>query len=191
MHVLAAPSWLCTRLTSVRNEPNRDTAAMTAEPMATPLVMALVVLPTASRSAMIWRAFCFVRPGRAGHLADAVRVVRDGAEGVHGHVVARQGEHPDAGHGHAVQDVGDVLAPVDETSGEDEADDDDQPANGGLEPDQQAAKDDRGRAGVGGFDDVLDRLVVRVGEVLGELVEGHGQRRRRRRSSRASRHSCM
>ncbi len=42
--------------TSVMNDPNRDTAAMTAEPMATPLVIALVVLPTASRSAMIWRA---------------------------------------------------------------------------------------------------------------------------------------
>ena len=38
-------------------EPNNDTAAMTAEPMATPLVMALVVLPTASRSVMILRAF--------------------------------------------------------------------------------------------------------------------------------------
>ena len=37
-------------------EANRLTAAITAEAMATPLVMALVVLPTASRSAMIWRA---------------------------------------------------------------------------------------------------------------------------------------
>ena len=35
---------------------NSDTAAITAEPMAMPLVMALVVLPTASRSARIWRA---------------------------------------------------------------------------------------------------------------------------------------
>ena len=34
------------------NEPNSDTDAMTAEPMATPLVMALVVLPTASRLTM-------------------------------------------------------------------------------------------------------------------------------------------
>ena len=34
----------------------RLTAAMTAEPMAMPLVSALVVLPTASRSARIWRA---------------------------------------------------------------------------------------------------------------------------------------
>ena len=34
----------------------RETAAMTAEPMAMPLVSALVVLPTASRSASICRA---------------------------------------------------------------------------------------------------------------------------------------
>ena len=35
---------------------NIDTAAITAEPMAMPLVSALVVLPTASRSARICRA---------------------------------------------------------------------------------------------------------------------------------------
>ena len=35
------------------NEPNKDTEAMTAEPIATPLVIALVVLPTASRLTMI------------------------------------------------------------------------------------------------------------------------------------------
>src|ERR1039458_3532973 len=34
------------------NEENRATAAMTAEPIATPLVIALVVLPTASRLTM-------------------------------------------------------------------------------------------------------------------------------------------
>ena len=33
-----------------------ETAAITAEPMAIPFVSALVVLPTASRSARIWRA---------------------------------------------------------------------------------------------------------------------------------------
>ena len=37
------------------------------------LVMALVVLPTASRSAMIWRAFLSSR-----HLADTVGVVPEG-----------------------------------------------------------------------------------------------------------------
>ena len=35
------------------NEANRATAAMTAEPMAKPLVTALVVLPTASRLTMM------------------------------------------------------------------------------------------------------------------------------------------
>ncbi len=35
---------------------NRDTAAMTADPMAMPFVSALVVFPTASRSARICRA---------------------------------------------------------------------------------------------------------------------------------------
>ncbi len=44
------------RPTSVMKEPKSATAAITAEPIAMPLVMALVVLPTASRSAMIWRA---------------------------------------------------------------------------------------------------------------------------------------
>src|SRR3989304_6128833 len=45
-----------TRLTSVIKEPKRETAAITADPIAIPLVIALVVLPTASRSAIIWRA---------------------------------------------------------------------------------------------------------------------------------------
>ncbi len=89
-------------VTSVRNEPNSDTAAITAEPMAMPLVMALVVLPTASRSAMIWRALRF----EAGHLADAVGVVGDRAEGVHRHVVAGQRQHADTGHRHAVEHEG-------------------------------------------------------------------------------------
>ena len=44
-----------TAITAMKLE-NRETAAMTAEPMAMPLVSALVVLPTASRSARICRA---------------------------------------------------------------------------------------------------------------------------------------
>ena len=39
---------------------NSETAAMTAEPMAMPLVIALVVLPTASRSARICRASLYL-----------------------------------------------------------------------------------------------------------------------------------
>ena len=41
----------CEAIVSTK-EPNSDTEAMTAEPMATPLVMALVVFPTASRLTM-------------------------------------------------------------------------------------------------------------------------------------------
>ncbi len=49
------PSSLPVAMTAMKLA-NSDTAAMTAEPMAMPLVIALVVLPTASRSARIWRA---------------------------------------------------------------------------------------------------------------------------------------
>src|SRR6185436_18413079 len=49
----ATPILYWARETSTRNEPKSDTAAITAEPIATPFVMALVVLPTASKSAMI------------------------------------------------------------------------------------------------------------------------------------------
>ena len=96
---------------------NSDTAAITAEPMAMPLVMALVVLPTASRSARICRAvaFCFGREiariaglkiGAIGrlvesHLADAVGVVGHRAEHVHADRVAGEREHADAAHRHA------------------------------------------------------------------------------------------
>ncbi len=38
------------------------------------------------------------------YLGDPLGVVRDGAKGVHGQVVAGMGEHPNAGHGHRVQD---------------------------------------------------------------------------------------
>src|SRR5579863_3270629 len=63
---LATLIWVCWMLKSLdagtcrpswdtivsTNDPNSDTDAITAEPMATPLVMALVVLPTASRLTM-------------------------------------------------------------------------------------------------------------------------------------------
>ncbi len=50
-------SWAWTLPTSVRYEPNSATAAITAEPIAMPLVTAFVVLPTASRSSITLRAF--------------------------------------------------------------------------------------------------------------------------------------
>ena len=49
-----------------------------------------------------------------GHLADAVGVVSDGPEGVHGDVVACQRQHADTRHGHAVEHIDGGLAPIDE-----------------------------------------------------------------------------
>ncbi len=49
-------TWCWARSTSAKNDPNSATAAITAEPIATPLVTALVVLPVASRSSITSRA---------------------------------------------------------------------------------------------------------------------------------------
>ena len=73
---------------------------MTAEPMAKPLVTALVVLPTASRPTMIRSASPLEL---AGHLGDAGGVVGDRAEGVLGHDDAGGGQHADAGEGDQVE----------------------------------------------------------------------------------------
>ena len=62
------------------NAPNSAVAASTAVAMAMPLVMAFVVLPTASRLGEHLRALAL---DVAGHLGDALRVVGDRAEGVH------------------------------------------------------------------------------------------------------------
>ena len=87
---------------------NSDTAAMTAEPMAIPLVMALVVLPTASRSAsdlprdsLYWLAHLFLV---VAHFADAVGVVGHGAKDVHRDRIAGEREHANARHGDAEGD---------------------------------------------------------------------------------------
>ena len=65
-----------------RNEANSATAAMTAEPMAKPLVTALVVLPTVSRPSRI----VSVSPSNSPDIsAMPCGVVGDRAEGVLGH----------------------------------------------------------------------------------------------------------
>jgi hypothetical protein len=83
-------------LTASVNEPNSAVAASTAVAIAMPLVMAFVVLPTASRLGED------LRPSPvdvAGHLGDALGVVRDRAEGVHRDDDADRGEQPTAGEG--------------------------------------------------------------------------------------------
>ena len=53
--IIPIRSSLPTAITAMKLEKS-DTAAMTADPIAIPFVSAFVVLPTASRSARIWRA---------------------------------------------------------------------------------------------------------------------------------------
>jgi len=40
-----------------------------------------------------------------GHFSDTVGVIRNGAEGVHGNVVAGVAEHTDTNHGHCIEHV--------------------------------------------------------------------------------------
>jgi len=78
---------------------------MTAEPMATPLVMALVVLPTASKSAnTVGRLSypCPLNPTRPFHQCHLR--CRNWDQRVHRHVITGQSQHADAGHRHAIQD---------------------------------------------------------------------------------------
>ena len=63
-------------------------AASAADPIAYPLVTALVVLPTASRGSVMSRTSC----GQVGHLGDPARVVGDRPERVEGHDQSGQRE---------------------------------------------------------------------------------------------------
>ena len=82
------------------NDANSATAAMTAEPIAKPLVTALVVLPTASRLTMIALRLALEL---ARHLGDAGRVVGDRTERVLGDDDAGGGEHAHAGESDQVE----------------------------------------------------------------------------------------
>ena len=92
----------------VRNEPKSAVAASTAVAMAMPLVIALVVLPTASRSVSTWAPSPF---DVAGHLGDALGVVGDRPEGVHGDDHADRGEQAGAGQRDREQGQQDEVPP--------------------------------------------------------------------------------
>ena len=77
---------------------NSASGGSAAEPMAKPLVTALVVLPTASR-----RHHVRASRGTRRHLGDAGGVVADRAEGVLGDDDAGGGEHAHAGEGDEVE----------------------------------------------------------------------------------------
>ena len=136
-----------------------------------PLVMALVVLPTASSSVRIC-APC--RADVAGHLGDALGVVRDRAEGVHGDDDADRGEQTATGQRHGEQRHRDRGAAEQERA-EHGGGDDERGVDGRLEADRDAGQDDRGRTGQRGVADVLDRLVLGAGVDAGQPEDDRGQ----------------
>ncbi len=127
---------------------------------------------------------------QSGHFADAVGVVRDRPERVHGHVVARQRQHADAGHGDAVEDEGELDelgreasgdkllgrdAVKDEDNGHDGGGDDEDRPDGRLIARRQTGEDGSGRAAGRGVADFLDRTEMGAGKVVGQAVDNDGQ----------------
>ena len=150
---------------------NRATAAMTAEPMAKPLVTALVVLPTASRLTMIRCGSPWNSPR---HLGDAGGVVADRAEGVLGDDDAGGGEHAHAAEGDEVE--GELQVAAAERQGDADGDGDgDDGVDRALHAAGRAGQDGRGRAGLGALGDLLHGRVVGGGVVLGEAADQLGQ----------------
>ena len=104
----------------------------------------------------------------AGHLVDAVGVIGDGTEGIHGQDVRAGHQHAHGSHGGA-ESAGALDAalrahPV----GEQQSDaDDKRGGKGGLKTHGHAHDDIGGRAGLGSFGDITHRLVAPLGIVLG------------------------
>ena len=92
----------------------------------------------------------------AGHLRDALGVVADRAEGVHGDDDADRGEQATAGQRHREQRDDDRAAAEQERTEHGRADGE-RGVDGRLEADREAGQDDGGRAGERGLADVLDR----------------------------------
>ena len=133
-----------------------------------PLVIALVVLPTASSSVRICApSSCDV----AGHLRDALGVVGDRAEGVHRDDDTDRGQQAAAGE----RDREQRDRAADQGGAEHRCADHDRGVDGRLEADGQTGQDHRGRAGQRGAADILDRAVVGAGEVAGQRQDRGGQ----------------
>ena len=129
-----------------------------------PLVIALVVLPTASSSVRICAPSLV---DVAGHLRDALGVVGDRAEGVHRDDDADGGEQAAAGQRDREQrDVDDAAA--EQERAEDGGADHERGVDRRLEADREAGQDHGRGAGQRGLADVLDRAVLGAGEVAGQ-----------------------
>ena len=102
-----------------------------------------------------------------GHLGDALGVVRDRAERVHGDDDADGREQATAGERDEEQRQG-HRATTEQEGEVDGATDDRGGVDGRLEADADAREDDRGRTGERRARDVLGRALVGAGEVAGE-----------------------
>lgn len=135
--------------------------------MAMPFVMAFVVLPTASRSVRTCAPAAF---DVAGHLGDALGVVGDRSEGVHGDDDADRGEQTGAGQCHREEGQHDRRAAEQEGPVDAEADEQ-RRVDGGLQAHGDPGEDDGGGSGQGGLADVADGTAVGLGEVAGQLLD--------------------
>ena len=130
---------------------NRATAAMTAEPMAKPLVTALVVLPTASRLTMIcsaspWNSpLISAMPAALSLTGPNVSSRDDDAGG---------GEHAHAGEGDEVEDELQVAAAERQRDADGDGDGDDR-VHRALQAARGAGEHDGGGPGLGALGDLL------------------------------------
>src|SRR3954466_15116912 len=150
------------RSTDVRNEPNSAVAASTAVAIAMPLVMALVVLPTAS-SSVSGRA---PSSARAPDISAMPCVVADRPEGVHRDDDAGGGEQAAAGQRDRVEG----RAGADQEGDVDGAADEQRGVDGRLQAEGDAGENDGRRTGQGALRDVAHRLAAGLGEVAGEQL---------------------
>ncbi len=110
----------------------------------------------------------------AGHLGDALSVVRDRAEGVHRDDDADRGQQAGAGQRDGEQrDRG--VAGAEQEGAVNRAADQQRRVHRRLQADRDAGQDHGGRAGQRALADFLHRLAVGLGEVAGQQLDGAGQ----------------
>ena len=119
-------------------------------------------------------AACVLRAGRAGHLEDALGVVRDRPERVHRQDVAGRRQQPQAGQGNAVGRQQGAAAEQ-QHDGEQGGDDHGRAPGSALQAQGEPGQDQGGRPGLRGVRDLAHGPLVRAGEVLGLLADDEGQ----------------
>ena len=149
----ASPACAVACCTASRKEPNSAVAASTAVAIAMPLVIAFVVLPTASRLVSTCGTLAL---DVAGHLGDALRVVGDRTEGVHRDDDADRGQQTGTGQRHCEQAQGDRTGTQQERAVHRSADEQ-RGVHRGLQTQRDTGQDDGRRTGQRGAGHVVDR----------------------------------